>query len=430
MLKDIYVYNAASPPVIFEDNFVDVEGFLVSDVLTLEFSKLFDEGSVDVELTGSQGEADVTWAWSGAELSVTPDQMLKADDSYVFVYSGTTVDGYDYQNSFSFSTQEGIALLDSNLLDSSGAPVEDYDITAELSLGFTHNIDSASADTHFSLTEAGYLVYSTLTVTGADALLAPMFNLEPDTEYVLRYSVSSDLLDDLLADSITFRTETDAVLPSKVSGFEVVSPEDIDFDTTSYTLRWDSEVGADEYHIYARDNLYNTSEVLIDIVSHRDYWTYHEVTVSLPAQFDVFQSDGIQTPLADGTEVVLNIAAANTLGEGDLLAPSKEVDLEDDVRPEVIFYSVVGQTNNTAGTAPIEAVLKFAASEYIESIQAQYNPVNCFSCSILSVDLNKSGNGGEITIAVGVGDKLEDDEVVVVFDDTSGNSAIADTYTF
>ena len=170
--------------------------------------------------------------------------------------------------------------------------------------------------------------------------------------------------------------------------------------------------------------------MLIDIVSHQDYWTYHGTTLSLPSQFDVFQSDGLQTPLASGTEVVLNIAAANGLGEGSLLAPSKEVDLEDNVRPEVVSYNVIGSTDNTGGTAPIEVVLKFTASEYIESIQAQYSPVSCFSCSVLSSERNISGNGGEITIAIGVGDELIDDEVIIAFDDTSGNSAIADTYVF
>lgn len=430
VLGNIFLYNSASPPIVVSDNFIDAEELLVSDVLTLEFSKLFDESTVDLELWGPQDEASTTWLWSGASVSVTPDQQLKPGAGYALVFHGTTLDGYDYQSSFSFDTEAGIAIVSSNLLDANGQPVEDYDITADLSLSFSRDLDTTTGDTSFSLSEEGYLVYSTHTVTGADMSLAPMFDLEPDSEYVLSYSASSDMLDDVLTGSITFSTETDAVLPGAVGGFALVSPDNLDYDTRSVTLRWDSTSGADEYHLYARDNLWNTSEVLIDTVTHRDHWTYHEVTVSLPSQFDVFQSDGIQTPLAGGTEVVLNIAAANSLGEGSLLAPSKEVDLEDSIRPEVAYFSVVGSIDNTAGTAPAEVVLHFISTEYIESIQVQYNPVNCFSCSVLSSDLNKNGNGGEITIAIGVGDELIDDQVIVSFDDTSGNSALAETYTF
>jgi hypothetical protein len=233
-----------------------------------------------------------------------------------------------------------------------------------------------------------------------------------------------------MSDSISFRTETDAVLPGTVSGFEYVSPVDVDYDTTSVTLRWDSVIGADEYHIYARDNLSNTSEVLIKSVKHQDFWTYHEQSLTFPSQFDVFSSDSLQTPFASGTEISLNIAAANSIGEGPLLAPSKEVDVEDEVRPEVVSYSVVGSTDNSSGTAPMEVLLTFQASEYIENVAATFSPANCFSCSILLVGLNKEGDGGEITIAIGVGDELDTDEVEVDFDDTSGNSVITDTYQF
>jgi hypothetical protein len=430
VLDDIYLYNSASPPVIVADNFIDSEDFLVSDVLTMEFSKLFDESSVALELWGPQNEVGTTWSWSGASVSVTPDQALQPGAGYVLIFQATTVDGYDYQGSFPFDTEAGIEILTTNLWDLTGQPVDDYDITADLTLGFSRNVDTASADTSFTLTEEGYEVYSTLSVTGADATLEPMFDLEPNTEYTLSYTVASDLLNDLLVGDITFRTESDAVLPGGVSGFELVSPITLDYDTTTVTLRWDSTAGAEEYHLYARDSYLNTSEVLIDTVLHRDHWSYHEVTVSLPSQFDVFQSDGIQTPLTGGTEIALNIAAANSLGEGSLLAPSKEVDLEDEVRPEVAFFSVNGSVDNTAGTAPMEVVLQFTATEYIESIQAQYNPVNCFSCSVLSADVSKNGNGGEITIAIGVGDELKDDQVIVGFDDTSGNAALAETYTF
>ena len=235
---------------------------------------------------------------------------------------------------------------------------------------------------------------------------------------------------DRLAGSITFQTESDAVLPGKVSNFEYVAPIDVNFNTTDITLRWDSEVGADEYHIYARDSLYNTSEVLVETVTHRDHWVYHETTIDLPSQFDQFQSDNVQTPFSGGVEVIFNIAAANALGEGDLLAPSKEIDVEDTVRPEVLFFSVQGSTNNTSGTAPIEAVLYVQASEYIQNVSAQFNPSNCFSCSILATNLNQTGDAMEVTIAIGVGDRLNGDEVLVDFKDTSGNALITDTYTF
>ena len=152
----------------------------------------------------------------------------------------------------------------------------------------------------FQLSEEGFPVYVTPTINGTDALLEPMFDLEPDTTYVLTYSVESDIDGDRLAGSITFQTESDAVLPGKVSNFEYVAPIDVNFNTTDITLRWDSEVGADEYHIYARDSLYNTSEVLVETVTHRDHWVYHETTIDLPSQFDQFQSDNVQTPFSGG----------------------------------------------------------------------------------------------------------------------------------
>jgi hypothetical protein len=215
-----------------------------------------------------------------------------------------------------------------------------------------------------------------------------------------------------------------------VSDFEYIFPDAVDFDTTAVTLRWTSEAGADTYNVYARDNLNNTSEVLIKTVTHRDHWVYHQVTLILPSQFDLFVSDGVQTPFAGGVGLTFNVAAANSMGEGPLLAPSKEIDVEDNVRPEIVSYSTRGSTDNSAGTAPIETVLEVQATEYIQNIAAQFNPANCFSCSILATNLNQTGDGMEATIAIGVGDKLNNDEVLIDFEDTSGNALITETYEY
>ncbi len=433
----VWVFSDAAGPVITADNFIGASDFAVGDNLTLTLSKEVEVDGFDVDLWRLNGpggatveelQADVSWA-GGTSLTVDPYLVLQLGSTYRLDLSGWTVDGAHYDVGLEFDTEALIELLESNVQRADGSDVLDFAIDDDLTLTFSRSVDDANPDNDFALYEEGVLVYTTVSVAAATVTVDPEYALEPGTEYRLDWTAHSAIAGDVASGSIDFESASGAGAPGVVSGL-ALDPGDlpVDWDTTTLPLRWDSVPGAGGYEVYARDDYQNTSLVLVADVPHQDWLSYQQGAV--PAQFDAYAGDGIQTPFTANTVVTFNVIATNAAGAGPLMAPAFELLTADNVAPEGgAFTSQSESADNTTSFVPLTLEVTFVAPEYCDPTSGDAN-VTAFGVSTV-VEWNPAADGGTVFVTVPAGQSAVGASMVLEIKDTRGNQAdLANAWTF
>lgn len=142
-----------------------------------------------------------------------------------------------------------------------------------------------------------------------------------------------------------------------------VTPEEVDWTTNAFTLKWDRVAGASAYRVYARDNKANPAYVLVQTVGSSPS---PQTTVTLPSEFDTFSGDALQTPFAFKTGVDFAVVAVNALG--DASAPgTNSVHREDTTAGQILSVVQTDGADNSAGTAPKTFELRVTFNEYIDT---------------------------------------------------------------
>jgi len=431
VVPDVFLYNAAGPPVITANNFIGSGDFSVSEDLTLSFNKEFDTDTVDLDLHRVAGGGvvetltiDVSIS-SGTVFIIEPSVQLKLGSDYRLDFDGWTDDGVQFVRSFNFSTEDSIKLFSSNIQQTDGSEVVNFVTTDDISLSFTREVDATHSDTLFTLREDGFEVYAAVVVAGDSVTLSPQYSLEPGTPYSLDYTAHSPIDGDSSSGSIDFETDAGLSVPGAVTGFSL-DPVDLEVDYNTRTLRvqWDNVDGADGYRIWARDDLHNTSLVLVDEEEHSDHLAWQSSAFLLPDQFDAFSGDTNTTPFVD-TIVSLSIEAYNDAGAGPLLTP--EVLVVDNVAP--MNASVLGQdssANNSGNFAPIEVRVAFSTGEYVDTASGS---VIVPASPASTVEWDSDALGGVIVVPVNPGANLSGSTLDFSFTDARGNPGTLPTHT-
>jgi hypothetical protein len=143
-----------------------------------------------------------------------------------------------------------------------------------------------------------------------------------------------------------------------------VSPSNADFDTTTFGLTWDAVPAATGYQIFARDTASNPSYLLIKTVGSSPA---PATSVTLPASFDHFTGDAVQTPFAFGVAVDLAVVAVNAAGAAPDPSTATPVRRADAVAPVVEWAYQTGIADNGAGATSRTVLLNLTFSEYMDT---------------------------------------------------------------
>ena len=165
--------------------------------------------------------------------------------------------------------------------------------------------------------------------------------------------------------SWSFVAGAGGTVPPPVSGL-AASPASPNYDTRSFTLTWDAAADAAQYRVYARDTRSNPSFVALATVGTTPA---PQATVSLPATFDYYSGDGLQTPFAWGTEVTFAVVAVGPTGAPGDVTSATPVRLRDAVAPSVTSSAQSGSAAN-ATASPQTVTLQVTFDEYMDPATA------------------------------------------------------------
>ena len=421
---DIFLYNAAGGPVITAHNFVGSANFGVADDLTLSFNKAFDTDSVQVDLrrlTGGGGIAETVptevTASSGNVFIIEPAKQLMLGGDYRLDFDGWTTDGVRYTQGLAFTVQDGIELFSTNIERTDGSEVTDFATTDDVTMTFSRQVDGANPATSFTLKERGFDVYGDVTVAGDTVTFSPEYDLEAGTPYVFEFTAHSPIDGDSTSGSINFETDAGLAAPGTVTGFTLDPTDyDVNYNTRTMPFRWDNSAGATGYRIWARDDLHNSSLVLVDDVEHLDHLAWQSTSFNLPTQFDTYGGDGMITPFVD-TVVSFSIEAYNDAGAGPLLTP--EVLVVDNVAPDGGAFTGQNESaDNGANFTPIEVELSFVVPEYADTASGSVTIVGSPTSTVM---WDNDAMGGTIIIDVPAGADYSGRQAQFSFTDARGN---------
>jgi Carboxypeptidase regulatory-like domain len=200
-----------------------------------------------------------------------------------------------------------------------------------------------------------------------------------------------------------------------------VSPTSADSSTTSFQLSWPAIGGAKEYRVYARDTHANPSYLLLQTVLTSPS---PKTSVSLPAVFDWYGGDLVQTPFLFRTTVDFVVVAVDVYGDAVDPGNVTPVTLVD-ATPPTGWFNQTGSANNSAGTTTKEITLKLTFSEYMDTAAL---PTITFSNASVTAspfvyDTTTSSGTFQVTVPAGL------DAVGVTYSvqgasDTSGNGQV------
>ena len=147
--------------------------------------------------------------------------------------------------------------------------------------------------------------------------------------------------------------------------------------------------------------------------------TYQNQSINLSSnnQFDVYTTDGSQTPLAGGTQLTFGIVAYNDLGESPV---STLIPVRDEMKP-ISTITMSGLANNSSGTTSSTFTLALSANEFLDTD---------FSYSI--AEANGNGGDGSYVIDSTAASYLWNADMkggVFVFTVPTGKNASSDTFT-
>lgn len=333
---------AGGLPVVMDKNFSDSRYFGYEQSLNLTFSHEMDTLDAALRVELYEGEnliaTTLTWSTSNTDLTIDPIMTLKTDTEYDLYLEAQSVGGCplnaNYQN-FTFTVEDGIDLVSTNIERAPGW-FDRFPINETIYLYFNmapymiaeqgddvklEDITSVDSVNWLNPAVAGYRVdvdSATQTTTPYYVSIDPDNPLELSHVYRLTYEVYSEIPADFDYAVMWFKTELDTLAPGVCTGWASNQPTGwrADWNTTTHLFKWNINDRAKGYKIYAKDNMNNTDFVEIGDFDQEDFVLIMTNTATLPAQFDLYADDGIQTPYSGGTQISYDIRAYNDGGLG------------------------------------------------------------------------------------------------------------------
>ncbi len=444
-------------PHIMSKNYSSVIDFHYDSSMAVTFTKAMDTTSFGVTLNPVGDTAwsrSLTWTSGNQVLTINPVMTLLTDEDYELQLMGQSQDGCPLTTvNDGFTVKDGIKLLTTNF---ERAPGQYDSVSIDSVLRLNFDMVPVVSQLYGNLTlydisgSDSFAVAFTSSVDGNSVILDPSDSLERDHTYRLAYYILSNVQGDYVSGSFRFYTELFDQPPGAVGGFALdttLTPTNsIDFDDTLVYFRWNTvslvSGGNSGYKIFAKDNNRNSDFIQIWDVAARDYLQYQNnnyVTPGgdsmflLPAQFDYFLDDAIQTPFSGGTQVTFAIRAYNSAGDGPM---SAGIPLGDVVAPDFEIDQTSGNADNTSGTT--NRVVNISMDGETEYVATSNNPV--FAFIEAGGDESFAPSPGDVTwewnnsyredlaafITLTAGECGAGDRLVVTIWDNSGNSS-ADT---
>jgi len=470
---DIYTPVAGDMARVIQTNF-ETGKFPLAQDLEIDFSDKMDTAKVEISLTAncppSSLSFGISWSDENRHLTIDPTFDLVPDCFYQIGITGTASNGNPLLSfSKTFATIDGMRFVSTNLDDYSGTPgyFLDFPLDANIDLCFNMVPDLTNPNTMISLVDtlSGQQVDNSASVNGNCVVIDPSNPLESNRTYRLYFNIYSTLsVDDYVPDSevlpgaapLIITVECTEAVPGLVTGFDLVSPDvdDIDWNTTVLTFKWNVVPEADYYEIYAKDNHKNTDFTKVDSTPAVDYVTWQEGSVDFgdPAnwQFDLYQDDTLCppfdtntfplpliTPFSGGNAITFQVRAVNTCHGGQYGPFSSSVTLEDEVAP----YFELDQDSGNAdqvGKSGVDIFIGiegdfgdecWAWIEYAENVDPTFEFIEGGGSldpapSPVIWDWEKEIRDGWATFTVPAGTAAAGDTLVVSIADNSGNVGV------
>jgi len=268
---------------------------------------------------------------------------------------------------------DDIHLINTNVWSSPDNPTNNFPVAENITLSYNQNVDEAITNERGNnlMIDNGsgtwINVETEVSFENNTITINPVDDLRPNTTYRLDVTAYSDIYN---SDNniIDFKTVDNTTIPAQVSGFDLYYDNFIaDYNSNPIAFKWELIDNVEKYEIYAKDTYKNTDFVKISTLSPSDYLQgttgYY---ISLPASFDYYEDDGVQTPFSHGTEVSYKIRAVNSAGAGafsDVITikdetPFDHFDMDiDDFQDDGDGNSV--SANNTTGTTTLTITMTF-----------------------------------------------------------------------
>ena len=371
-------------PQVASANFANNQKIDVDENIIISFSKEVDQSSFEATLNNGAIDVSVSWSKAISTVTINPDEILNPGTGYNLSVTGKSTDGLDFAYNFVVTTVDGIAYQGSNLYNVEGNPVQDFAVGSDITVDF--NIEPNQEQTeakggyftlYFDQDEDGNVNYNdrldaTVSYSGKVITLNPTANLQANKQYVLMYNVYSEYESNNTFKTIIFKTKSDLTAPGQITGFTIDMGEDwtANFNTTDVNFEFNRVTGAEYYELWAKDNNKNQNYVYLGRVfdlGDYDQTATQNTMKSLPATFDYYEDDGIQTPFSHGTVITYKMKAVNDAGEG---AWSSTIDIKDET--EITSFQSVSQSetsNNSGGTSSVtvEITCKANTGEYFDT---------------------------------------------------------------
>lgn len=144
-----------------------------------------------------------------------------------------------------------------------------------------------------------------------------------------------------------------------------VKPTEADWNTVTFNLTWNHVPGASAYRVYAKDSISNPSYVQLATIGSKPT---PATTVTLPASFDTFAADSVQTPLAYGAKLDFAVVPVDAMGQSPDPATATAVTRSDTTAPKIVSATQSGSADNTSGTAAKTVKLTVHFTEYMDAV--------------------------------------------------------------
>ncbi|MEA1980657.1 MAG: carboxypeptidase-like regulatory domain-containing protein, partial [candidate division Zixibacteria bacterium] len=446
---NIFLSVAPATPFLVSNNFMN-GNFPLRSGLHMTFSKAMQTDGFEISLTETVvkavGPIEVafTFNWTdGIVLVVDPVAALNAGTSYTLSLTGTSQDGNSFDEDYVFTTQDGLVYTHTNLEVSQGSFI-DFPIDGTIELGFNMIVDLANTKSVVNLyheTDDDPVVRDLIASTSSlsedlmTVLVDPDFDLEPDQDYYISYTLYSTIPGDYETGAISFTTSSDLVAPAQVTGFALDEATDwtADLDTDEIDFKWNTVANAVSYKIFAQDNAGNTDSKEIASFNAVDVLISQTGSIDLSdfPEFDWLADDGWQTPFANGTQLTFKIVAVNSAGMGPFSTEIVVADETGDNSPSLGAQQI--SADNTVGATAIEVTFAGSSTEYLHlttpaswTIAADDTiSTNTVGSGDITFEIASNMRGGIFTITVPSGQNYTGDTVYFFFNDGSGN--ISDT---
>ncbi len=236
---------------------------------------------------------------------------------------------------------------------------------AAMQLTFNRALDAVLTDVSLYDSTAARSVAVTVSVDSTGKILSVVPAGGTALAAFHSYTLTANALatnGDSLAVSRTFTADVSASLLGPVTGL-TVNPTRADYDTATFTLSWNASTNASGYQVWVRDTSRNPDYLLLRTLGSSPA---PSTTVALPATFDWYSADGIQTPFAFGIGVDFAVVAANAAGDAPSPSTATPVHRTDTVAPVAEQVVQSGNADNSAGGTARTVTLALTFGEYMD----------------------------------------------------------------